>query len=144
MKRFLFAAACAVLALSACKPKSEVLTPAPDEIVVAASRAAEESMKFLVTEDVKGLADTVPLADRKRYFQQSQIYGFGILCGMGEPKISAQDFVMKDQESKKWTPAQITFIATFMKMNQDLMQSNLAGYECTPAAKKDLAPYFKL
>ena len=143
MKRFLLTAACAVLALSSCKPKSEVMTAAPDEIVVAASRAAEDSMKFLVTEDVKGVADTVPLPDRKRYFQQSQIYGFGILCAMGEPKVSAQDFVMKDQESKKWSPAQITFIATLMKMNQDLMQANLAGYECTPGDMRELKPYFK-
>lgn len=143
-RRILLSAACAVLALSACnKPASEVLTPAPDEIVIGASRAAEDAMKSMITENVAGISDTVPLDDRKRYFLQSQIYGFGVLCNMGEPNITAQDFVMKDQESKKWTPAQIAFIATLMKMNQDLMTANLAGYECTPADMRELKKHFK-
>lgn len=143
MNKRILLVACAVLSLSACKKaQSEVFTPAPDEIVIGASRAAEDAMKSMVTEDVTGISDTVPLDDRKRYFLQSQIYGFGMLCNMGAPKVSAQDFVMKDQESKKWSPAQITFIATLMKMNQDLMVANLAGYECTPAVQNDLKPHF--
>lgn len=144
MKKILLSAALVVLALSACKKgaASEVFTPAPDEIVIGASRAAEEAMKALVAEDVSGIAETVPLDDRKRYFQQSQVYGFGLLCNMGAPKVSAQQFVMQDQPSKKWTPAQITFIATLMKMNQDLMQANLAGYECAPHVLRDLKPHF--
>lgn len=143
MKRMMLIA-CAVLSLSACKKggTSEVHIMAPDEVVIGASEAAEETMKTMVTEDVTGIADTVPLDDRKRYFQQSQIYGFGELCNLGEPKVSAQDFVMKDQEAKKWSPAQITFIAVLMKMNQELMVKNLAGYECGPAVLRDLKPYY--
>lgn len=143
MKRLLLIA-CAVLSLAACKKggASEIHAAAPDEVVIGASKAAEQTMKPMVQEDITGIADTVPLADRKRYFQQSQIYGFGELCKMGEPKVKAQDFVMKDQEAKKWTPAQIIFIATLMKMNQELMVKNLAGYECGPDVLRDLKPYY--
>ncbi len=144
MSKRILLVVCAALSLAACKKTgaSEVHMAASDEIVVAASKAAEATMEGMVEEEISGLSETVPLADRKRYFQQSQIYGFGELCNMGAPKVTAQDFVMNDQESKKWTKAQIIFIATLMKMNQELMVKNLAGYECGPAVLKDLKPYY--
>ena len=144
LKRILLIA-CTVLSLSACKKTgaSEVHMAASDEIVIAASKAAEATMEGMVVEgEISGISETVPLADRKRYFQQSQIYGFGELCKMGTPKVTAREFVLNDLSAKKWTAAQVIFIATLMKMNQELMIKNLAGYECGPDVVNDLKPYY--